>query len=57
MFFIAVFTFVESRSWAHFTNDVLVVIPIRWELHRDVITLLGIISQQIFAHATTADPS
>ena len=57
MFYTAVFNFFETRSWAHFTNDVSVVIQIRWELHRDVITLLGIISQQIFAHATAADLS
>ena len=42
---------------AHFTNDFLPAIQIRWKLRLAVIPLLAIRSQQIFAHATTAQLS
>ena len=42
---------------ARFTNDVLPAIQIRWKLRLAVIPLLVIRSQQIFAHATTAQLS
>ena len=42
---------------ARFTNGFLPVIQIRWKLRLAVIPLLAIRSQQIFAHATTAQLS
>ena len=42
---------------AHFTNDFLLAIQTRWKLRLAVILLLAIRSQQIFAHATTAQLS
>ena len=45
------------RSGALFTNDFLPAIQIRWKLRLAVIPLLAIRSQQIFAHATTAQLS
>ena len=42
---------------ARFTNDFLPAIQIRWKLRLAVIPLLTIRSQQIFAHATTAQLS
>ena len=42
---------------ARFTNDFLPAIQIRWKLRLAVIPLLAIRSQQIFAHATTAQLS
>ena len=46
-----------SRPGARFTNDFLPAIQIRWKLGLAVIPLLAIRSQQIFAHATTAQLS
>ena len=45
------------ETGAHFTNDFLPAIQIRWKLRLAVIPLLAIRSQQIFAHATTAQLS
>ena len=42
---------------ARFTNDFLPAIQIRWKFRLAVILLLAIRSQQIFAHATTAQLS
>ena len=42
---------------ARFTNDFLPAIQIRWKLCLAVISLLAIRSQQLFAHATTAELS
>ena len=42
---------------ARFTNEFLPEIQIRWKIHLAVILLLAIRSQQIFAHATTAQLS
>ena len=42
---------------ARFTNDFLPAIQIRWKLRLALIPLLAIRSQQIFAHATTAQLS
>ena len=42
---------------AHFTNDFLPAIQIRWKLRVAVIPLLASRSHQIFAHATTAQLS
>ena len=47
----------ESRPGARFTNDFLPAIQIRWKFRLAVIPLLAIRSQQIFAHATTAQLS
>ena len=47
----------ERRSGARFTNDFWPAIQIRWKLRLAVIPLLAIRSQQIFAHATTAQLS
>ena len=44
----------ENWTGARFTNDFLPAIQIRWKLRLDVIPLLAFRSQQIFAHATTA---
>ena len=41
----------------HFTNDFSIRIQIRWEFHFAVIPLLVNISQQNFAHDTTAQQS
>ena len=41
----------------HFTNNFLPAIQIRWKLRLAVIPLLAIKSQQIFAHATSAQLS
>ena len=46
-----------NHQGARFTNDILPAIQIRWKLCLAVITLLAIRSQQIFAHATTAQLS
>ena len=48
-----------TKDWlgAHFTYDFLPAIQIRWKLRLAVIPLLAIRSQQIFAHATTAQLS
>ena len=40
-----------------FTNDFLLAIQIRWKVRITVISLLAIRSQQILAHATTAQQS
>ena len=47
----------KRQPGAHFTNDFLPAIQIRWKLRLAVIPLLAIKSQQIFAHATTAQLS
>ena len=44
----------REQPGARFTNDFLPAIQIRWKLRLAVIPLLAIRSQQIFAHATTA---
>ena len=46
----------DVRPGARFTNDFLPAIQTRWKLRLAVIPLLAIRSQQIFAHATTAQP-
>ena len=46
-----------GRPGARFTNDFLPAIQIRWKLRLAVIPLLAISTQQIFAHATTAQLS
>ena len=43
--------------WARFTNVFLPAIQIRWKLRLAITPLLAIRSQQIFAHATTAQLS
>ena len=48
---------VYNRPGAHFTNDFLPAIQIRWKLRLAEILLLAIRSKQIFAHATTAQLS
>ena len=48
---------VPETPGARFTNDFLPAIQIRWKLRLAVILLLAIRSQQIFAHATTAQLS
>ena len=48
---------ISMRPGARFTNDFLPAIQIRWKLPLAVIPLLAIRSQQIFAHATTAQLS
>ena len=50
-------SFVKWASGARFTNDILPAIQTRWKLRLAVIPLLAIRSQQIFAHATTAQLS
>ena len=49
--------YVRERAGARFSNDFLLVIQIRWKFRLAVILLLFIWSQQIFAHATTAQLS
>ena len=46
-----------AQTGARFTNDFLPAIQIRWKLRLALIPLLAIRSQQIFAHATTAQLS
>ena len=50
-----VFKVLVARS--RFTNDLLPAIQLRWKIHLTVISLLAIRSQQMFAHATTAQLS
>ena len=45
------------RAGARFTNGFLPAIQIRWKLRLAITPLLAIKSQQIFAHATTAQLS
>ena len=47
----------KQGTGSRFTNDFLPAIQIRWKLCLAVIPLLAIRSQQIFAHATTAQLS
>ena len=49
--------FVKLAPRAHFTNSCLLVFQIWWKLHLAVIPKLAMRSQQIFAHATTAQLS
>ena len=49
--------YVNYSHGARFTNVFLPVIQIRWKLRLSIIPLLAIRSQQIFAHATTAQLS
>ena len=46
-----------DRPGARFTNGFLPAIQIRWKLRLAIILLLAVRSQQIFAHATTAQLS
>ena len=46
-----------KNAGARFTNTFLPAIWIRWKFLLAVIPLLGIWSQQVFAHATTAQLS
>ena len=48
---------VNRGPGARFTNDFLPAIYIRWKIRLAAIPLLAIRSQQIFAHATTAQLS
>ena len=47
----------QQAPGAHFTNVFLPTIQIRWKLRLAITPLLAIRSQQIFAHATTAQLS
>ena len=46
-----------SETGARFTNVFLPAIQVRWKLRLAITPLLAIRSQQIFAHATTAQLS
>ena len=50
-------TLFKGGPGARFTNDFLPAIQIRWKLCLAVIPFVAIRSQQIFAHATTAQLS